>query len=333
MPDTLTLDSSRMQVSVTPGKGADICSIRERSRSIELLFQAPWPAMTARPVPLGLDSRVAWLQRYRGGWQVLCPNAGDERDAYGTRWGYHGEASLLPWSVEQASRRSAVLSVELLSAPLAIVRELELADDRLIVRQRVTNTSPETIRYAWVEHPAFGSPLIGPHCRLYTGARSIVSDPTAPGSMLPAGMQYPWPEVKDTSGLPVDLQQFPRPDSPRSVFAGLAEFDSPFFAFSNSDLNVGVALRWTHRTHPYAWFWQELHATRDFPWYRRAYAAAVEPANQLPGAGLTRPGETGTHAEIGPRAVTEATFVLTLFDQPGIVIGVDADGSVRIASD
>jgi galactose mutarotase-like enzyme len=329
--DTLTLESGRMQVSVVPDKGADICSIRERSRSMELLFQAPWRGSASRAAPLGLGSQVAWLQRYTGGWQVLCPNAGDERDAYGTRWGYHGEASLVPWTVEQASRHRAIVSVELLSAPLAIVRELELEDDRLIVRQRVTNTSPETIRYAWVEHPAFGSPLIGPGCRLYTGAKSIVSDPATPGSLLGAGLQYPWPSVTDTSGNPLDLQQFPPPSSPRSVFACLTKFDTPFCAFSNSDLRLGVALRWTQHTHPYAWLWQELHATSGFPWYRRAYAAAIEPANQMPGAGLTRSGETGTHIELGPQAAAEARLVLTLFDQPGTVVGVNEEGSVQIA--
>ncbi len=35
-----------------------------------------------------------------------------------------------------------------------------------------------------------------------------------------------------------------------------------------------------------AWFWQEVHATAGYPWWRQVYVCAVEPATTIPGQGV-----------------------------------------------
>lgn len=325
--DPLRLINRELAVTVTPAKGADITSIREVSRDVELLFQTPWRRATEQPSSLGLDSKGTWLQRYAGGWQLLCPNAGEEHSRHGVTWGYHGEASLASWRIENADDSSCSLSTELFTAPLRLERTIELRDSRLSLRERVANLSGETIEYSLVEHPAFGAPLIGPACELTCGAHTIVTDAEAPGTVLTAESLSQWPWAEGTRAR-IDLSAFPPREEPRSVFACLTDFESPFFAFSNRDLGLGVGLRWDARVFPHAWYWQELNASSGFPWYRRAYVAAVEPANQLPGVGSIGSYRRGPAATLAPYADISTEIVLVVFSPTGKVADVTASGTV-----
>jgi hypothetical protein len=63
----------------------------------------------------------------------------------------------------------------------------------LRVRERVENLSDDPVEYAWVHHPAFGSPFIDEHARLEVSARLMVTDALAPGTLLPADEVLPFP--------------------------------------------------------------------------------------------------------------------------------------------
>ena len=63
-----------------------------------------------------------------------------------------------------------------------------------------------------------------------------------------------------------------------------------------------MRLEWDGSILPHAWFWIEANAGSGWPWFRRLYAIAVEPANVLPGEGGTRAhprGGTGTRIAAG----------------------------------
>ena len=49
-----------------------------------------------------------------------------------------------------------------------------------------------------------------------------------------------------------------------------------------------MGLVWPKAVFPYAWFWQEMHASPGFPWYGEVYVMAIEPFTSMPGHGLTR---------------------------------------------
>jgi hypothetical protein len=79
-----------------------------------------------------------------------------------------------------------------------------------------------------------------------------------------------------------------------------------------------------------AWLWQEVHSGTGWPWYRRAYAIAVEPASTVPGHGMSHARALGNSGiTLGPRERREILIEATLFHDARPVTGVDAVGLPR----
>jgi hypothetical protein len=260
---TLVLRSPQLEVVVLPGKGADIYAIVDRESGIDVLFKPPWGWRDPCAVPPSGDSAVDWLARYPGGWQLLVPNAGPAREHAGVVRGYHGEASVSRWAVAYRDANSARLSVELVTAPLRLERTVTVDGATLEVEDRIRNTSAAPVPVMWVQHPAFGAPFVDGRCRLESNATAVVA---ARG----------YPPVSDMASVPGPAQR-------RSVFAGMSAFaGDPWFAISSPSAGFGIRVTWDSGVLPYAWLWQEVHNVAGFPWFGRAYALAVEPANVLP---------------------------------------------------
>lgn len=322
------LASDDLEISMLPACGADIYSITDVATGVDVLFKTPWgwrdPALLP---PLG-SSQADWLARYAGGWQVLLPHAGPERRRDGVLHGFHGEAAIVPWQVTQASPTSAVLTVDLFTAPLTVTRYITLNGSSCAIRETVLNHSDEPVRAAWVHHPAFGAPFAGPACRLEFGARTLITDASAPGTVLAPDAVMPAAAAVDLSGQPVDLSRLAASHEPRELFGALTDFDDGWFALTNTDLGFGIGLAWNTDVFEHAWIWQECHATPGFPWYRRAYAVAVEPANVLPGDGQVGGRQRGDPPVLAPRASLTAELTLVRFSAGAPVKTIRADGSV-----
>jgi hypothetical protein len=159
-------------------------------------------------------------------------------------------------------------------------RTIRLDGSTLHLIETVSNTSPQPLEIMWSHHPAFGAPFLEAGCRLATGARTLIADDEAPGTLLEAGSEQPWPVV--------ELSEVPGPDEPRSVLAYLTDFEGPqgWFRLSNPRLGLEAELRWPTEIFPSAWLWQELRSTPGFPWWQEAYVCAVEPASTIPGQGI-----------------------------------------------
>lgn len=175
------------------------------------------------------------------------------------------------------------------------------------VHETVRNASPDPHELVWMHHPAYGAPLVGADARFDLPGASVASDAHAPGTLLPPGVVHEWPMTVTADGKPLDLRELAGPESPREIFAALTDLVDGWYALRNPAIGLGVAFRWDPEVFPHAWFWQELHATRGFPWFRRAYAAAIEPSNVLP---------RGTGPVLDGRAEVDTTVELTVF-RPG----------------
>jgi hypothetical protein len=280
----LALRSAEVEVVLLPGKGCDVYSWVDRRSGVDVLFKTPWGLPPAAPGATG-DSMTGWLERYPGGWQVLCPNGGAEATAPGgVRWGFHGEACLVPWEVVDTGPGWAELTVRLHRAPLRLRRRITLAGPLLTIDESVTNTSPDELELMWSHHPAFGAPFLGPDCVLATSARTLVADDEAPGTLLAAGSTHPWPLVSTKDGAALDLSVLP--PAPAAQLAYLTDLDEGWFAITNTRLGFGVGMRWPTEVFGHAWFWQELSSSPGYPWWREAYVCAVEPASTIPGQGV-----------------------------------------------
>ena len=287
----LALETGHAELVLLPGKGCDLYAWVDRGTGVDVLFKTPWGLPDRASCTWTDGSEAAWLARYPGGWQVLCPNGGAETEAPGgVRWGFHGEACLVSWTVENADSDGttawAELSTRLYSAPVALHREIRLRDRTLTLRETVTNTSPDPLDVMWSHHPAFGAPFLDGGCRLASGARTIIADDASPGTLLAPASRHDWPTAVTAGGDPLDLGQLPGPEQHRAHLAYLTDFTDGWFAITNPRLRLGVRLRWPLDVFPHAWFWQEVHSTPGHPWWREAYVAAVEPATTIPAQGL-----------------------------------------------
>lgn len=313
-PHLLTLRSEILEIVLLPGKGCDIYSIIDRATGVDVLFKTPWGWRDPVTLPPFGGSHSDWMARYYGGWQVLLPHAGPERVVSGVLHGFHGEASIVPWAVEQAGRDTATFAVELLTAPLGVVRQVRVDGAACLVRETVTNLSPEPVPLSWVHHPAFGPPFASADCRFAFGAQTLITDDSAPGTLLAPNAVMPASSPVDTSGQPVDLGCLPADDERREVFGALTGFDDAWFSLTNARLGFGFRLAWDAGVFPHAWIWQECHASPGFPWYRRAYAVAVEPANVIPGSAPVDGFERGVPRILAPHASLTAELELTRFE-------------------
>lgn len=293
--DVIHLTSAVLEVDVDPRRGADVLQVRHLPSRSRLLFETPWrdhaeAVRSASRPPASADSFGRWLEGYRGGWQVLCPNAGAEREVAGGRVGFHGEAALIPWTVVLSSPNVVDLTVTLFSVPVRIDRSVSVVDDQVTVKDTLTNLSPVRLDLDYSMHPALGGDLLAGACRLDTSARTFVADPEAPGARLVPGSSHRWPHVRDVDGVGIDLRQVPGPEMPRSLFGWLTDFEGPAWAtVAAAERDLAVRLTWDAAILPHAWLWQELGATATFPWFTRARALAIEPASTVTsGAGRER---------------------------------------------
>lgn len=309
MPISLT--SEALTAIVTPERGADVVQVVDRATGTPLFAESPTRRVGTAAGSV-TDTQAEWLRGYPGGWQLLVPNAGPERAHDGARHGYHGEASLATWDVVAQNADSCDLETHLLTAPLRLRRRVSVAGNALTITDDIENLSPDAVETRIVQHPAFGAPFLDDRSYVVTSAATIVTDPDAPGSL--AG--------KDVVGAPDDVLEagpvhgsirLPGPGSRASLFAALTGFETPEVTFCSPTRGVAVRLEWDGNLLPHAWLWIEANAGSGWPWFRRLYAIAVEPANVIPGEGGTPPllrGGTGTR--IAPGGLITMTTSLTL---------------------
>lgn len=319
----VVLRTKLAEAVLLPEKGADILSLIDRRTGVDLLWKSPWSMPPRAQGRWNAEDEPEWLERYPGGWQLLCPNGGTASPPVpGARvWGFHGEASRIPWTVtEQSSNAQTAqvqLSTRLTRAPLRLWRQVVLDGARLTIHESVTNTGPDPIEIMWSHHPAFGAPLMGPSSRIETGARSVTADDLAPGTDLVPGERSPWPLASTVHGSDVDLSRLPPSGRPRATFAYLHDFEEASYAISNPDIDLGVALTWDRDLFPYAWLWQELNATPGPPWWRQAYVTAIEPATTMPGQGIATARDHGARLWRLAAEETTTTRIDAVLYRPG----------------
>jgi hypothetical protein len=328
----LTLRNRDIEVTVLPDKGADIYALTDRRTGVDVLFKSPWGLRAPGTWPLAASSMERWVQAYPGGWQLLLPNGGDECTEQGVTWGYHGEAALAPWRVLDAREQKATLETQLFTVPLRVHRAFELDGPVLRLTETVTNESADELEVMWSHHPAFGAPFLEAGCLLAAGCTSVLADDEAPGTLLAPGSRHAWPHATAGDGRPLDLTAIPGPGDPRAILAYLGDFTSGYFAITNPRLRLGFGLRWPLEVFGQAWLWQEVMSGQGWPWYRRAYAVAVEPATTIPGHGMSTARAKG-QAGIGFAGGQARQVVLeaVLFEGTTAVTGIAAGGRVQLA--
>jgi hypothetical protein len=313
--EDLVLRSDRLDVSVSAGFGGGITRLRHRATGADLLWRTPWADRTPRPPaddPLDVEP---WVRHSRGGWQVLLPNGGDACDWQGVRHGFHGEASVLPWTVSPqplAGSTSLTLTAALTTVPLDARRTITVSGTDVVVREELTNRSDRPVEFIWTHHPGFGGDLLAGPVRIDTNARGVRLDDRAAVVGIAAGPgEYGrWPLIGPDAGA-ADLR-YPRAGS--ALLGYLSDFDgAPWVSLTRVDWSLGVRLAWQGAVFPYCWMWQELGGTTGPPWHGAVRVIGIEPSTSWPGQGLARvAATTGTTYRLAGRAAISTSVTLSV---------------------
>jgi galactose mutarotase-like enzyme len=323
----LHLTNGTLRVGLTPERGAEI-QLMSLNDGPNALAYYDWmtPALTT-PIHQYGGSELDWLSAYRGGWQETIPNAGSECTVRGVPLAFHGEASVLEWTIDEATETSCTVSVGL-RLPVRVTRMMTIEPNQptLRVETRVHNESPLPVQFVWGHHPCF--PAVD-GTTVEMPARSFTTEPAEAGDI--ATTTGTWPNALDHDGRAVDISTVPDLDTMRCFYLhdhleGWAVVRQP------GDL-PSVAMSWDVDAYPATWLWQ-MRGEPNYPWFGRMRVVAVEPQSAWPYDGLVGAIERGQAITVAGDQTASSWLTMTVLDraptQP--VARVNRDGSVETRS-
>lgn len=259
----LALAADGMTATVLPDEGGVIVDARLGGRP--LLAATPWASSVSASTDPAPDE-ATWVSRWRGGWQVCLPTAG-QPDPADARQGFHGAASQAPWTVLESSAAHALLTWR--DADLVAERRIALGDGRLAVATSLRNEGSLERLVVVAEHLILGGDVLSAPLELATNAGGLQP---LDYDGLPAGSPVPWP------GPPAERWSTVDAATPARV-AGLVDARR----VTATGPHVEVAVAW-HGL-PDALLWEELGVSTEHPWNGGVHALGIEPSSVPHGAG------------------------------------------------
>lgn len=287
----IVLRSSALLVRLDPRHGGEILDLVDLRSGRQLLGR---PAFgSAEPLGGDLDEET-WSRSYRGGWQVVLPNAGAECVVGGERHGFHGRASNDPWEVVSADERSALLRWR--GHGLEVERRLALEDGTLQVS--VEARALERAPLVALEHVSLGLEVIEPEVEieLPAGLAYELSEAEGPAGR-PDGARR-WPEVLLLDGSVERADRWPL-ERERSRYLVVTDLPEGRAAVRNTARGAGLELTWDADWLRHLWIWHEVR-TYDGPWRQQAEILVVEPTSVPHGLGLAAAIEHGQALWLDP---------------------------------
>lgn len=281
----IVLRSDELLVRVDPSHGGEILDLVDLRMGRQLLGRPPFGS--APPVVGDLDEET-WTASYRGGWQVLFPNAGSPCTVNGSEHGFHGRASNDPWSVVEEDGNSATFAWS--GHGLNAIRTLELAGGALVVSLEV-RAEGGPAPFVAAEHVAFGHELFEPEVVLeLPGGRAFELD-EATGPPEPPTDAAAWPKVRLLDGTCERADRW-RLEDERSRLFCVADLPEGRVLVRNPARRLAVELAWDGDLLRHVWVWHEARRYRG-SWRGQTELLAVEPASIPHPLGLATAVERG----------------------------------------
>ena len=281
----LHLKSLELELVIDANYGADILSIKTADKHQEVLLQTPWADRAEAVIrqeqrSIYLEPQAHWMERYRGGWQMICPVAGPPRVIHGAPVGFHGEAAISTWKVNNLESASARMQLDFFSLPIRIEREVSVNDNVIEITDVITNLSNLELEFDYSSHPAFGGALLEGEVSIETSAQKFHLDEEAVSPHGASGSTHDWPLIKGENGKVLDLSLLPSPPTRLGVFGWLSDFgDKKWYRIKNIDTNIALEMEWESEFLDFAWFWLEFNDNESSPWFRNVRTFAIEPSS------------------------------------------------------
>jgi galactose mutarotase-like enzyme len=274
----IVLRSDRLLARLDPRHGAEVLDLVDLDTGRQLLGRPPFGS----DLPLAGDlDEDTWTARYRGGWQIVAPNAGNPCDVDGVRHGFHGRASNDPWSVEDVRDGEARLGWA--GHGLALTRTYALDDDALVVRTAARATGEEAAFVA-LEHVAMGLELLDPGVAidLPDGEAYELDEAAGPPQPPADAGRYPFVRLLDGSLERADRWELAEPRTRLFVVANVPEGRA---VVRNPSREQGLELLWDAEALPHIWVWHDVRTAGGI-WRGRNEVLTVEPASVPHSLGL-----------------------------------------------
>ena len=215
----------------------------------------------------------AWTDRYRGGWQLAAPNAGNRSRVQGVDHGFHGAVATRAWTVETQSVDAAALSVVVHG--LRYERGYRLAGGRLRVETRVAAVA-DTQPMIAVEHVVCGASVLDPAVRLSIAPGRAYELSETTGPLTPPADASAFPQVLLAGGGREDASTWPVA-TPRGRFFVVADLPEGFAQAENVRTGERLVLRWDADVLGHLWVWHECRASGG-RWREQAELLGIEPS-------------------------------------------------------
>lgn len=281
----VTLKSADLELVLDPDFGGDILSIKTMPQNQELLLKTPWAdraeeVISGEQRPFSFDPVAHWMEHYRGGWQLITPNAGHPREIHGAAVGFHGEAAISRWKVVESQTSRIHIALELISIPVRIERVISLENNEISITDEITNLSSLDLEFDYSSHPAFGGALLDGEVSIETSATQFTLDEETESAHGVAGSSHQWPLIKGENEKTLDVSKLPTNGTNLFVFGWLSEFDGPkWYRVTNKSKNLSFEMKWESEFLDFAWFWLEFNSSQGFPWFGRVRTFAIEPSS------------------------------------------------------
>jgi len=264
------LQSDALQLRIDSDHGAEVIDLVDLRSGRQLLGRPPFASQPRRAGDLDEET---WTASYRGGWQLLTPNAGSACTVAGTSHGFHGRASNDPWQVLEHGAAGAMLGW--VGHGLTVERRFSVMDATVHadVRWEAAERSPLLA----VEHLALGIELLHPEVVIELPGGRAVEMAEREGPTRAPGDAPRWPELALLDGSRERGDRWPL-TRPRSRLACVQDVPEGTARVVNARTGAGVALSWNHEQLPHVWIWHEVR-TSGGPWRGMTEMLVIEPAS------------------------------------------------------
>jgi hypothetical protein len=280
----LVMRSDKLEVTVLPDKGADICALVDRASGIDALAKTPWGLQPPGSPPREGSAGEKFLENYEGSWQELFPNTNDACTYRGTRLPFHGEVATRPWSwAAETGGPDAVavrFTVDCELTPFRLERLMRLphGERTLVLEETVRNLSGEPAQFVWGHHCVLGPPLVAAGAELRVPCRTIVTIPEMfeDTARLAPGQRSAWPVARGRDGGDVDVSRVPGPEAASHDDVYLTDLDAGWAELRNPALATGFRLDWDPAVFRWVISWQPYGGADAMP-LTGVYALGIEP--------------------------------------------------------
>lgn len=299
------IENDRIRVTVLV-EGGHIAEILHRAAGVNPLWTPPWPSIEpsrydpSKHPEYGGNAESRLLAGIMGHNLCLDLFGGPSLEEAAAGVTVHGEASVLPWTIE-ASGPEMNCVCEMPMSRMRFTRELRLHGSEVRIAESVESRSPWDRPVAWTQHVTLGPPFLerGKTRFEMTATKSRTYEGDF-GDLFNSGVEFEWPLAPLKGGGQYDLRTY----SDRKTSAGytghLMDPSLDEVQWTAANLGVTFGYKWRRAEFPWCGLWEENHSRQSPPWngetMTRGMEFGVSPQPETRRAMITRGQQFGVPA-------------------------------------